>query len=153
MTALPLKTATTATTFEVSKGQNCKSKKWICETWSLADLADKLTKHERRNVKDGTAIVPGAMQGTERRLAAISSLSMFIVDFDGEATLDEIREKLECGTYQAYLYSSFNHRSTESRVLTTMYGKFAKEPAARRSRLAKRTCRRTSFGSARSCTE
>lgn len=100
----------------ISVGANFKSMKWVNSPQTIAQFAERMSKHPVRRQKDGPGFVLAEIIGDNRRKQAVKACYGVGLDIDvgmSGAAIDAALVKLGC---LAIRYTTFNHGKTTSKV-------------------------------------
>lgn len=83
-------------------------------------------QHHDYKEKDGSAFVPGRMLGKgQRNNKSVEAIEALVYDLDGQMTWDEADELLANANVEAFLYTTYSHRTQKTLVETDKYVKWA----------------------------
>lgn len=102
---------------EIARGNSAKQLRgWKTTESSFGQLLERLTRHEVSGSKDGPAILQGSLKGGQRTKKAVDALYIVELDLDRGDDIDRVKARLrELGLF-ALIYSTYNHRTSETSV-------------------------------------
>ncbi len=107
--------------FIVSRANTAHSRTWVRQDLNFFQFLDLFSNHRADQKKDGPAFVAGAINGSERKAAAVSSIGLLVYDVDYQQTYDQVRDILNAANVQAIMYTTYSHLKTTTYINT---GKF-----------------------------
>lgn len=99
----------------------------------LKFIHDIMLDPKQRAQKDGLCFVPGTLNGTTRKKEAVASIDVLVYDIDGGQALDGpggIDEILEEAGLFGWVYSTYSHQTTKTKISADHYDKWARKSGA-----------------------